>query len=38
MGKNGAIQSARTFCPIQKRQDVTKMVEQIAGQFANRTE
>jgi hypothetical protein len=38
MGKNGTIQIARTFCPIQKWQDVTKMTEQIAGQFANRTE
>ncbi len=32
------IQIARTFCPIQKWQDVTKMVEQIAGQISNRTE
>jgi hypothetical protein len=39
MGKNGTIQIiARTFCPIQKRQDMTKMTEQIAGQFASRTE
>jgi hypothetical protein len=38
MGKNGTIQIARTFCPIQKWQDVTKMTEQIAEKFANRTE
>jgi hypothetical protein len=38
MGKNGTIQIAITFCPIQKWQDVTKMTEQIAGQFTNRTE
>jgi hypothetical protein len=38
MGKNGTIQIARMFCPIQKWQDMTIMVEQIAGQFANRTE
>jgi hypothetical protein len=37
-GQNGTIQIARTFCPIQKWQDMTKMVEQIAGQIANRTE
>jgi hypothetical protein len=37
-GQNGTIQIARTFCPIQKWQEVTKMTEQIAGQFANRTE
>jgi hypothetical protein len=38
MDKNGNIQIARMFCPIQKWQEVTKVVEQIAGQFANRTE
>jgi hypothetical protein len=38
MGKNGTIQIPRAFCPIQKWQDMAKMVEQIAGQFANRTE
>jgi hypothetical protein len=37
-GQNGTIQIARTFCPIQKWQDVTKMVEQIAGQIANSPE
>jgi hypothetical protein len=37
-GKNGTIQIARTFCPIQKWQDVTKMTEQMAEQFASRTE
>jgi hypothetical protein len=37
-GQNGTIQIARTFCPIQKWQDVTKMVQQIAGQIANNTE
>jgi hypothetical protein len=37
-GQNGTIQIARTICPIQKWQDMTKMIEQIAGQFANRTE
>jgi hypothetical protein len=37
-GLNGTIQIARTFCPIQKWQGVTKMVEQIARQIANRTE
>jgi hypothetical protein len=38
MGKNGTIQIARTFCPMQKWQDKTKMTEQMAGQFASRTE
>jgi hypothetical protein len=28
----------KMICPIQKWQDVTKMTEQIAGQFASRTE
>jgi hypothetical protein len=37
-GQIGTIQFARTFCPIQKWQDVTKMVEQIAEQTASRTE
>jgi hypothetical protein len=37
-GQKGTIQIARMFCPIQKWQDVTKMVEQIAGQIANKTE
>jgi hypothetical protein len=37
-GQNGTIQIARAFCPIQKWQDVTKMVEQIAGQIAKNTE
>jgi hypothetical protein len=37
-GQIGTIQIARMFCPIQKWQDVTKMVEQIAEQTASRTE
>jgi hypothetical protein len=37
-GQNGTIQIARMFCPIHKWQDMTKMVEQIAGQIAKRTE
>jgi hypothetical protein len=37
-GQNVTIQIARMFCLIQKWQDVTKMTEQIAGRFANRTE
>jgi hypothetical protein len=28
----------KMFCPIEKWQDVTKMTEQIAGQFTSRTE
>jgi hypothetical protein len=38
MGKNDTIQIARMFCLIQKWQDMTKMPEQMAGQFASRTE
>jgi hypothetical protein len=37
-GQIGTIQFARTICPIQKWQDMTKMVEQIAEQTASRAE
>jgi hypothetical protein len=37
-GQIGTIQFARMFCPIQKWQGVTKMIEQIAEQTASRIE